>query len=372
MDPSPEEIAAAATAAAQVDQTLLFIFDAHIFPSNKQLLDAVQSSARRLVVILLRDVYDVEFIKDGVLSPTPIPGMPAVHAVRLSGLMDLALHPQFATNHLIYFTYTKDVDKAKGLVSTTVARGRYENGAVTNVQDLHITDSWDGAGGSASRILFGPDGFLYMTTGASNGTHAQELTSTLGKILRLRDDGTAAPGNPFANRKDAKPEIWSLGHRNTLGLMIHPSGALWNNENGPNGGDEVNIIKPGANYGWPVVSFGRDYTGQKFLSWKDGFEEPIVSWNPAIAVSGMATYTGDKFPAWKNNVFVGAMRQGEIPGTGHLERIVFNEKFEELRRESMFNELHQRVRDVRQGPDGYIYILTDEEDGALLRLEPAK
>jgi glucose/arabinose dehydrogenase len=202
---------------------------------------------------------------------------------------------------------------------------------------------------------------------------AQDLGSHKGKILRLKDDGSAPADNPFAERAGARKEIYSLGHRNQIGLAIHPrTGAVWANENGPNGGDEINIILPGRNYGWPIVSLGRDYAGPwqgRFSA--DGFENPVAYWTPAIAVSGMAFYTGDRFPSWKGNVFVGAMRMGEIPGTGHLQRLVFNEKDEELRREMLLTDLHQRIRDVRQGPDGLLYLLTAEEDGALLRLEPA-
>jgi aldose sugar dehydrogenase len=191
----------------------------------------------------------------------------------------------------------------------------------------------------------------------------------------MRDDGSVPPDNPFVGRAGYRPEIYTLGHRNSLGLMVHPeTGALWNNENGPNGGDEINIILPGRNYGWPVISFGRDYPGPRISEHptREGMESPLVVWIPSIAISGMAVYTGDRFSKWKGNVFVGSMRTGEIPGTGHLERIVFNEKTEELRRESMLGELKQRIREVRQGPDGYLYLLTDEDDGALLRIEPSQ
>jgi glucose/arabinose dehydrogenase len=170
-----------------------------------------------------------------------------------------------------------------------------------------------------------------------------------------------------------KPEIYSWGHRNSLALIVHPvTGELWNSENGPNGGDEINIVKAGKNYGWPTVSMGRSYEGPwqgKFE--KEGMEGPLVYWMPAIAASGLMIYTGDKFPRWRNNAFVGAMRYGEIPNTGHLQRIVFNEKTEEMRREMLLTEFRQRIRDVRQGPDGNVYLLTDENPGALLKLEPA-
>jgi len=255
-----------------------------------------------------------------------------------------------------------------------LARGRLEGGALTDVRDIFVAD-WlpESANGYNSRIAFGRDGMIYVSNGASNSDASQDPKSHRGKILRLRDDGTVPPDNPFAGRPGYKPEIYSMGHRNTLGLIVHPvTGALWNNENGPNGGDEINIILPGKNYGWPVASYGRTYEGPRVseVPWREGIEQPIVFWVPSIAVAGMAIYTGDRFPAWKNNAFVGSMRMGEIPGTGHLERIVFNDKTEELRREIMLADLHQRIREVRQGPDGLLYLLTDEDEGALLRIEP--
>ena len=213
-----------------------------------------------------------------------------------------------------------------------------------------------------------------MSTGGRVGNLAQDLGSLRGKILRLNDDGSAAPDNPFAGDAGHRPEIYTLGHRNTLGLILHPqTGDLWNHENGPNGGDEINVILPGRNYGWPLVSFGRLYPGARVSEHptREGIESPLVVWLPAIAAAGMAVYTGDRFPAWRGNVFVGSLRKGGIPGTGHLQRIVFNEQYEELRREAILQELRQRIREVRQGPDGLLYLLTDEDDGALLRIEPA-
>ena len=308
---------------------------------------------------------------DGVLDPVPIAGVPAVHAVRLSGLMEVLPHPKFAENHLVYLTYTKDITDKE--VATTLARGRLDGHKLVDVKDLLVCDTWAGDGGSGSRLAWGPDGMLYMTTGASNGNAAQELTSLRGKILRLREDGTPAPGNPFAGRPGAKAEIFSLGHRNSLGLAFNPvTGDLWNNENGPYGGDEINIIKAGGNYGWPKVSFGRDYSGPRIESFGEGMIGPIVFWAPSIAPSGMAFYTGDRFPEWKNNVLVGAMLGGAVQGVGHLERLVFNQNWDETSRQSLLTDLKQRIRDVRQGPDGLIYVLTDEDNGALLRLEPAQ
>ena len=318
----------------------------------------------------------LRLLKNGVLDPTPVSGVPVVKAQRLSGLMDVALHPKFVENHIVYLTYNKG--REDGMLATVLARGRLEGNALKDVKDIFVVEPWwDGAGGSASRIVFGRDGMLYMTTGSGGGANfgqGQEKNIHKGKVLRLKDDGTVPPDNPFVKQPEFKPEIYSWGHRNSLALIVHPvTGELWNSENGPNGGDEINIVKAGKNYGWPTVSMGRSYEGPwqgKFE--KDGMEGPLVYWMPAIAASGLMIYTGDKFPQWRNNAFVGAMRYGEIPNTGHLQRIVFNEKTEEIRREMLLTEFRQRIRDVKQGPDGFVYLLTDENPGALLKLEPAQ
>jgi glucose/arabinose dehydrogenase len=314
-------------------------------------------------------------IRNGVLDPAPIAGVPAVKAQRLSGLMDVALHPRFAENRLIYLTYNKP--REDGMLATALSRAKYDGKALTEVKEIFVAEPWwNGAGGSASRIVFGRDGMLYMTTGSSggpNGGEGQDTSAHKGKVLRLRDDGTVPPDNPFVGKGGFKPEIYSYGHRNSLGLIVHPvTGALWNTENGPNGGDEINIVHAGKNYGWPAVSMGRSYEGPwqgKFA--QEGMEAPHVYWMPSIAASGLLVYSGDRFPTWKGNAFVGAMRVGEIPNTGHMQRIVFNDKGEEIRRESLLTELRQRIRDVKQGPDGLIYLLTDENPGLVLKLEPA-
>ena len=229
-------------------------------------------------------------------------------------------------------------------------------------------------GASGSRLAFGPDGMLYMTTGAPFNDQAQKLDTVYGKVLRLRDDGKVPPDNPFVGRAGARPEVFSYGHRDSLGLTVHAAtGTVLNAEHGPNGGDEVNVIQGGRNYGWPVFSFGRSYEGPRMSESPlgPGIEQPLVIWIPSIAPTGMTFYTGDRFPSWKGNLFVGSARRGEVPRTGGLERVVLNDKLEELRRETLLSELHQRIRDVRQGPDGLIYVVTDEDDGVLLRLEPA-
>lgn len=314
-------------------------------------------------------------IRNGVLDPKPVAGGPTAYFAGDSGLpgavhgyMDVALHPRFAENHLLYLTYTKPLDEKRRVAA--LARGRWENGALTGVQDIFVAD-----GSGPSRIAFGKDGTIFMTVSGGSPEDSQNPNTDGGKVLRLRDDGTIPPDNPFVGQAGHKPEVYTLGHRNSLGLALHPgTGDIWQNENGPNGGDEINILKPGRNYGWPVVSLGRTYQGpwQSERPRHDGFEPPVVYWMPAIALSGMTFYTGDKFPKWKGDVFVGSLRTGEIPGTGHLERVLFNEKMEELRRESLLTELRQRIRDVRQGPDGLLYVLTDEKPGAVLRIEPAK
>ena len=310
-------------------------------------------------------------VRDGVLDPDAISGVPEVRTDGNGGLMDVALHPDFSENSLVYLTYTKPVENDWG--APALAVGRLEAGALTGVRDLVVTEAYEGNSGLNGRVAFGRDGKVYMSTGGRVGNAAQDPMSLRGKVLRLEDDGTVPPDNPFVNR-GYRPEIYTLGHRNTLGLMLHPeTGELWQHENGPNGGDEVNIIVPGRNYGWPEVSFGRNYSGDRITEHptREGIESPLLVWLPAIAAAGMAVYSGDQFPAWKGNLFVGSLRTGGIPGTGHLQRIVFNERTEELRRESMLTELRQRIREVREGPDGLLYLLTAEDDGALLRIEPA-
>jgi len=312
----------------------------------------------------------LRMIRDGVLESQALAGIPKVHAVRNAGLFDLALDPRFGENRQIFFTYTKPGEDGK--LATALAVGTFERGGLTGVHDIFVGEWTTLLAGS--RIAFGHDGMIYMTTGAASGNAAQDPGSDHGKVLRLRPDGKVPADNPFVGRAGYKPEIFTLGHRDQLGLAVHPeTGAVYSNENGPNGGDEINLILPGRNYGWPLVSFGRNYDGPKISDspTREGIEPPLVVWIPSIALSGMTFYNGDKFPAWKGNVFVGGMRSGELPGTGHVERVVFNAKMEELRRESLLADLKQRIRDVRQGPDGLLYVLTEEEDGALLRIEPA-
>jgi glucose/arabinose dehydrogenase len=312
----------------------------------------------------------LRIVRNGVLDPQPIAGTPEVRAQGLSGLFDVALHPQFATNRVVYLSYNKPIaERQNGL---GVARAVFDGRALTDVRDIFVTTD----ASSVSRLVFGRDGKLYVSTfgNAGDGSGAQDPMSHAGKVLRLNDDGSVPSDNPFSGRAGYKPEIYTLGHRSTLGLIVHPvTGEIWESENGPNGGDEINVLRPGANYGWPLVSTGRSYPGPwqpKGFS-AEGFENPVVYWMPSIAASGFAIYTGTKLSKWTNNLLVGGMRMGEIPGTGHLERIQFNANWEEIRREMLLVDLRQRIRDVRQGPDELLYLLTDEDDGAILRIEPA-
>ncbi len=305
-------------------------------------------------------------VRNGVLDPEPVKGVPEVKPARRSGLLEVTLHPKFAENKYVYLTYHKPLPGDKGALA--LARGRWDGKQLVGTRDLFVTppDS-----GTISRLVFGRDGKLYMSTA---GGDAQDPGTLAGKILRLNDDGTVPNDNPFVGREGYRPEIYTLGHRSPLGLAVHPgTGQIWESENGPNGGDEINILVPGGNYGWPLVSLGRTYQGpwhsQKFQ--RDGLIDPVVYWTPAIGVSGLAFYTGDKLPKWKGDVFVGGLRFGEIIGTGQIQRILFNEKMEELRREALLTDWGHRMRDIRQGPDGLLYVLVDDDDGAVLRIEPA-
>ena len=320
-------------------------------------------------------------VRDGQLDPRPIAGVPDVRTDGNGGLMDVAVHPEFADNGLVYLTYTKRHDDGRG--SPALARGRLEGHALHDVEDLVVTEPFHTNSGLNGRVAFGRDGKVYMSTGGRIRSldgdlldAPQDPASLRGKVLRLNDDGSVPADNPFVDEPGHRPEIYTIGHRNSLGLMLHPeTGDIWQHENGPNGGDELNVLLPGRNYGWPLMSFGRLYPGARVSPHptRDGYESPVVVWLPAIAAAGLAVYTGDLFPAWKGNVFVGAMQEGGIPGTGNLQRIVLNDLLEEIRRESMLAELRQRIREVRQGPDGFIYLLTDHADhGALLRLEPSE
>ena len=348
----------------------------------------------------------LRIIRKGVLDPLPIAGLPEVSTLAVNaGLMDVAVHPRYAENNFIYFTYSKPVPggprddiawtgnkrmpgRKRDAVKATLARARFDGGSsLTDVRDIFVADA-DSQGTSGARIAFARDGKIIMSVGmptrhlVGSADDAQNPANHAGKILRLNDDGSVPPDNPFVKRPGYRPEIFALGIRNALGLFVHPeTGDIWETENGPMGGDEINIIKPGKNYGWPVVSYGMDYSGNQegglsgTLSserMRAGMEDPFIFWNPSPAVTGIIVYTGDKFPTWKGNIFVGAMG-GENLGARQLHRIVLSPTGRPQSRGNltMLAELKQRIRDVKQGPDGNIYLTTDEAAGAILKIEPA-
>ena len=285
-------------------------------------------------------------LRDGRLDAAPVAGVPAVQtggARGLQGLMDVVLHPRFADNHFVYLTYHKATAGGDG--ATTLARGRWTGTALAEVEDIFESGATDT---EASRLAFGRDGMIYMSISAPGSptfTRAQDPNDYAGKVIRLRDDGTIPDDNPFVGRPGYRPAIFTLGHRNGHGLAVNPdTGQIWQTEQGPSGGDELNALRAGRNYGWPLVSFGRDYLGARVSTRpsREGFEDPGVVWLPSIGITGMTFYTGERFPHWRRNLFVAGLRQGGVPRTGQLQRIEFNERWEELRREPMLMELKQR------------------------------
>jgi aldose sugar dehydrogenase len=336
-------------------------------------------------MLITERVGRLRLVRNGVLQPEPVKGTPKVVSIStMAGLMDIALHPRFAENKWVYISYHKPVGMGKSadgkdfpIASNSILRGTWDGNQLTDVRDIFVADDVDM---EMSRIAFGQDGMLYMTIGGPGTGPPESLNRPqhgndyAGKILRMTDEGGVPKDNPFVGKSGYKPLIYTMGHRTQLGLAVNPfNGEVWAGEQGPNGGDEVNVLTPGKNYGWPLVSYGSDYRGPRFAAFSSGkdFEEPRLFWTPAIALSGMMFYTGDRFPNWKRNLFVGGMREGEIARTGQLVRIVFNDHWQELRRESLLRDLHQRIRDVRQGPDGLVYVLTEEDAAALLKIEPA-
>lgn len=331
-------------------------------------------------------------IRDGVLSREVVwetPDPPASAAPPDgpgSGdrLHFMAVHPRFTENQLVYLSYPKRGELGETLA---VVRGRFENDRLVDVEEIFVADAWETGGNLAGRLFFGPDEMLYVTVGdrdriCCNGTDdnslrmkAQSLDNHVGKVLRLRDDGTVPDDNPFVGNSNARPEIFTYGHRNTYGLAIHPeTGELWQAEIGPLGGDEINILHPGRNYGWPLVSMGRNYTGTLVSEqpwFRPGMENPRVFFVPAVSPSSIIFYTGEQFPAWKNSLVVGELT------SRRLQVIMFNQPSQAERRVDVLAELGVRVRDVKQGPDGNLYVATElgfggSEDGTVLRIEPAR
>jgi glucose/arabinose dehydrogenase len=309
---------------------------------------------------------------DGRLDPVPVAGLPRVDAQGQGGLLDVALHPGFRDNGLVYWTYAQR--DAQGDNGTEVARGRLVGGPgawrMENVETIFRMAPKSGAGiHFGSRLVFDRGGLLYVTLGdRGEMARAQKLDDHAGKILRLTDDGRPAPGNPFLGHPKARPEIYALGHRNVQGAVLSPTtGVLWAHEHGPQGGDELNVIKAGVNYGWPVITYGVNYvTGTKIGEGteKPGMAQPVKYWVPSPALSGMAFYQGKRFERWRGDLLIGALR-----GQSLIRVRLDGEKF--VDEEFMLTDAVPRIRDVRVGPDGLVYLLTDQPNGSILRLEPA-
>ena len=303
---------------------------------------------------------------DGRLDPKPVEGLPPIAAVGQGGLLDVALHPDFARNGWIYLSYAGE---GSGGYGTEVLRGRLDGHVLRDVQVIFRMQPKTKTGHHfGSRLVFDRQGYLYITLGdRGEMERAQRLDDHAGSVIRLHDDGRVPADNPFVGKAGARPEKFTLGNRNVQGAALHPqTGEVWAHEHGPQGGDEINIIRAGVNYGWPVITYGRNYvTGTKIGegTTKPGMAQPLLHWTPSIAPSGMAFYTGDRFPAWRGNLFVGALA-GQMLVRIQLdgERIVHQER--------LLEGALGRIRDVRQGPDGLLYLLIDGAQGRIVRLEP--
>jgi glucose/arabinose dehydrogenase len=318
-------------------------------------------------------------IRGGTLQPEPISGLPAVRVGGQGGLLDVVLHPDFAQNQLVYISYSKpSADGATG--TTSIIRGRLEGNALTNVQELLEADAWSkGQGHYGSRLAFDANGFLFITVGDRQAppsgnleTHPAQLLAThQGKVLRLHDDGRVPADNPFVGRANAKPEIWTYGHRSLQGLAINPlTGDIWESEHGPQGGDELNLIQKGANYGWPVIGYGVNYGPDRrpihASATRPGMQQPVRYWVPSIATSGLMIYNGDKFANWKGNIFLGGMN-----GTQSLARLTMNGT--RVASEDKMLGTNLRVRDVRSNAAGDVFLVLDDRGGAkssIVRMEP--
>jgi len=305
---------------------------------------------------------------DGRVSP-PLAGVPEVYARGQGGLLDVALHPDFARNRLVYFSYA---EPGPGGAGTAAAMARLSDDGA-RLENLKVVfrqqPKSEGGNHFGSRLVFARDGRLFITIGERYQMElAQDISVNRGQVIRIEADGRIPADNPFVNRNGARPEIWSYGHRNPQGAALHPqTGKLWTVEHGPAGGDEVNIPLPGRNYGWPVIGYGNHYNGRPIGvgTHKEGMEQAVYYWNPAIAPSGMDFYTGDKFPGWRGNMLIAVLKEQMLV---RLE--LSGEKV--VREERMLRGIGDRLRHVRTGPDGYVYLLTDESDGRILRLEPAR
>lgn len=330
----------------------------------------------------------LRLVRDGELRDEPIAGVPEVHYVGQGGLFEVALHPDFDSNRLLYLSYSRPNDD--GTESTTaVVRGRLEDRGLVDVDDVFEAEAWgEGGGHYGGRLVFDEDGYLFITVGDRTPSSmtvnipveehpAQDRTNHKGTTIRLHDDGRVPADNPFVDDPDALPEIWSYGHRNAQGMTIHPeTGDLWQTEHGPQGGDELNLILPGRNYGWPVVGYGVHYGGAPIHegTHREGMEPPVWYWTPSIATSGLLAYAGDRFPEWRGSLLAGGLAGQRI------ERLPVVEEEDgylagRLERPALLLGFG-RVRDVREGPDGYVYVAIDDrthgEPTPIVRLEPVR
>jgi glucose/arabinose dehydrogenase len=318
----------------------------------------------------------LRIVRNGKLLPQPVEGVPEVYYQGQGGLLEVAPHPNFATNRLLYLSYSKPLGGEDS--TTALVRGRFENDRLTGVEQLFQSVS-KGRSHYGGKIAFDKNGYLFLTLGDRQvppegdlAKHpAQDLSNHHGTIVRLHDDGRVPPDNPFVKREGAKPEIWSYGHRNVQGFAIHPeTGVVFANEHGPQGGDELNIIEPGKNYGWPVIGFGVNYRSGLAIhsgTHREGMEQPVHIWVPSIGISGMLIYTGNKFPEWRGNMFVGGMAGQQ------LARLTMQGK-NVVREETLAQGLG-RIRDVRQDAEGYIYLVIEDREGkptSVLRMEPVE
>ncbi|PCH59102.1 MAG: hypothetical protein COC19_07615 [SAR86 cluster bacterium] len=315
----------------------------------------------------------LRIIRDGKLLATDVSGIPAVHAESQGGLFEVLPHPDFANNHLLYLSFAKPLGDNS---TTTVIRGTFENDALSNVEEIFQAQTNGRSGHYGGRLAFDADGYLFITVGERQASPsgdleahpAQDTSNHHGVVVRLHDDGSVPNDNPFVGQRGTLPEIWSYGHRNPQGLAIHPAtGDIWVGEHGPQGGDELNISQPGLNYGWPVIGFGNNYgTGSPIHStqMRRGLERPLHFWVPSIATANMMIYSGDKFPSWQGNIFVGGLAGQQIA------RVSLKDDNKTIAGEETLLNGYGRVRDIRQGPDGYIYVAV-ESTGEIIRLEPA-
>jgi aldose sugar dehydrogenase len=313
----------------------------------------------------------VRLVRNGVLQPDPVADLPEIGVGGQGGLLDLLLHPKFEENRLVYLSYSKP--RADGQRTTAVLRGRWDGNRIADVTEIFVANAWSDRGQHfAGRMVIDANDYLFLSVGDRGYMdEAQNPMNHNGTVLRLHDDGRVPTDNPFVGQSGRLPEIWSWGNRNPQGMALHPvTGELWANEHGPRGGDEINVIEPGRNYGWPVISYGINYDGSVLTeeTHREGMEQPIHFWVPSIATSGHAFYTGDAFPSWKGSVLVGGMAGTQIA------RLIFD-GHRLVKEETLLSEYGERIRDVRNGPDGFIYALTENRAGApvgrVIRLQPA-